>query len=48
MKHKYYDVIVAWANGKDIECRTSYTYEWQPCMTDEEWIDELLEGVLGG
>lgn len=27
-KHKHYDVIVAWANGAEIECRSGGRLEW--------------------
>lgn len=37
MKHKYYDVIVAWASGKVIQCREvsmSGTSIWRDFATD--------------
>jgi hypothetical protein len=42
-KHKHYDVIVAWAEGKAIEGRDKYTgYEWvdiytAPVVEDREY-----------
>ena len=30
MKHKYYDLIMAWANGFKIELQDIYTPDWHP------------------
>jgi hypothetical protein len=30
-KHKHYDAIVAWAEGKPIQHRESGTYKWRDC-----------------
>jgi hypothetical protein len=27
-KHKHYDVIVAWAEGREIECKPPFATEW--------------------
>ena len=32
-KHKYYDVIVAWANGEKIQARSIYGGDWMSCIS---------------
>ena len=38
MKHKHYDLIVAWAEGKDIQFRAYSDSDWEDVdMNGEEW-----------
>lgn len=38
MKHKHYDCIVAWAEGKDIQFRAFSDNDWEDVdMNGEEW-----------
>ena len=36
-KHKHYDCIVAWAEGKPIELYNIHTEEWYLC-NDPSWV----------
>jgi hypothetical protein len=38
MKHKHYDMIVAWAEGKDIQVKVFSHSDWEDVdMNGEEW-----------
>jgi len=40
MKHKHYDMIVAWASGKDIQFKAFSDSEWEDVdMHGEEWYE---------
>ena len=40
MKHKHYDCIVAWAEGKDIQFKAFSHSDWEDVdMTGEEWYE---------
>jgi len=40
MKHKHYDMIVAWASGKDIQFKAFSHSEWEDVdMTGLEWYE---------
>jgi hypothetical protein len=40
MKHKHYDCIVAWAEGKDIQFKAFSHSEWEDVdMKGEEWYE---------
>ena len=40
MKHKHYDMIVAWASGKDIQFKAFSDSDWEDVdMTGEEWYE---------
>lgn len=41
-KHKYYDVIVAWANGEQIQCLVNIGDEWGDVWED---FEEPVNGV---
>jgi hypothetical protein len=38
MKHKYYDVILAWANGEPIQNRLLNSYEWTDLIPKTGWV----------
>lgn len=38
MKHKHYDMIVAWAEGKNIQNFNENTGEWQDLIAPPYWI----------
>jgi len=38
MKHKHYDMIVAWAEGKQIQNFNENTGEWQDLIAPPYWI----------
>jgi hypothetical protein len=38
MKHKHYDMIVAWAEGKHIQNFNENTGEWQDLIAPPYWI----------
>lgn len=40
MKHKHYDLIVAWANGAAIECRINATAPWVT-TTHPSWLIDM-------
>ena len=40
MKHKHYDMIVAWAEGKDIQFKAFSHSDWEDVdMNGEEWYE---------
>ena len=40
MKHKHYDMIVAWAEGKDIQVKAFSHSDWEDVdMNGEEWYE---------
>jgi hypothetical protein len=40
MKHKHYDMIVAWAEGKDIQCKAFSHSDWEDVdMNGDEWYE---------
>jgi hypothetical protein len=40
MKHKHYDMIVAWAEGKDIQFKAFSHSDWEDVdMKGEEWYE---------
>ena len=39
-RHKWYNEIVAWANGAEIECMV-HGSSWMPCIT-LEWDNDLM------
>jgi len=40
MKHKHYDMIVAWAEGKDIQFKAFSHNDWEDVdMNGEEWYE---------
>jgi len=38
MKHKHYDMIVAWAEGKQIQNLNENTGEWQDLIAPPHWL----------
>ena len=41
MKHKHYDMIVAWASGKDIQFKAFNDSDWEDVdMNGEEWYED--------
>lgn len=36
-RHKHADVIIAWANGAEIECRASPDRPWTPMTNTSSW-----------
>lgn len=36
-RHKHADVIIAWAEGAEIECRTSPDRPWTPMTNTSSW-----------
>ena len=41
MKHKHYDMIVAWASGKDIQFKVFSDSVWEDVdMNGEEWYED--------
>ena len=41
MKHKHYDMIVAWAEGKQIQNFNENTGEWQDLIAPPYWIQNF-------
>ena len=42
-RHKHADVIIAWANGEEIECRMAVGNEWMPCTQTTHQFSDLNE-----
>jgi len=40
MKHKHYDLIIAWAGGAEIECRKNDSYDFQK-TSKPHWIEDF-------
>jgi hypothetical protein len=41
MKHKHYDIIVAWAEGKKIEVFNDRRMCWEDITGDPYWVDSF-------
>jgi hypothetical protein len=41
MKHKHYDMIVAWAEGKTIQNFNDRRMCWEDVMGDPYWVDSF-------
>jgi hypothetical protein len=39
MKHRHYDMIVAWANDPSVVVQTNVTYDYYGENVQEEWVD---------